>query len=108
MGWLAPPDRPLIIVRNPDQDPADIAWQAAKIGYDNLAGELDGGMAAWTAAGYDTVTHPAGRPDEIDGRRVLDVRQDSEFPPVICPEPSISNSATLPAVRGRCRTSRPW
>ena len=49
LGWLAPADRPLIIVRDPDQDSAEIAWQAAKIGYDNIIGELDGAMAAWTA-----------------------------------------------------------
>ena len=47
LGWLAPADRPLIIVRDHDQDAADIAWQAAKIGYDNIIGELDGGVAAY-------------------------------------------------------------
>ena len=56
LGWLAPADRPLIIVRDADQDAAEIAWQAAKIGYDNIIGELDGGMTAWTAAGHDTAT----------------------------------------------------
>ena len=25
LGWLAPADRPLVIVRDPDQDPAEIA-----------------------------------------------------------------------------------
>ena len=44
LGWLAPTDRSLIIVRDPDQDVNDIAWQAAKIGYDNIIGELHGGM----------------------------------------------------------------
>ena len=51
LGWLAPADRPLIIVHNAHQDADDIAWQAAKIGYDNLAGEIDGGMEAWAAGG---------------------------------------------------------
>ena len=79
LGWLAPADRPLIIVRDPDQDADDIAWQAAKIGYDNLIGELDGGMKAWTAAGYDVTATPLARANCLDGRRVLDIRQRAEY-----------------------------
>ena len=75
LGWLAPDDRPLIIVRDHDQDADDIAWQAAKIGYDNLIGELDGGMKAWTAAGYDVTATPLARANRLEGRRVLDIRQ---------------------------------
>ncbi|MCW2688452.1 MAG: putative hydrolase [Mycobacterium sp.] len=37
LGWLAPSDR-LIVIRDTEQDRAEIVWQAAKIGYDNLAG----------------------------------------------------------------------
>jgi rhodanese-related sulfurtransferase len=79
LGWLAPADRQLIIVRDADQDADDIAWQAAKIGYDNLIGELDGGMKAWTAAGNDVASTPLARADRLDGRRVLDVRQRAEY-----------------------------
>ena len=79
LGWLAPTDRPLIIVADADQDSAEIAWQAAKIGYDNIIGELDGAIAAWTAAGHDTASIPLTRAGRIDGRRVLDIRQRSEY-----------------------------
>jgi rhodanese-related sulfurtransferase len=79
LGWLAPADRPLIIVRDPEQDHAEIAWQAAKIGCDNIIGELDGGIAAWTAAGHDTASIPLARAAQLDGRRVLDIRQRSEY-----------------------------
>jgi rhodanese-related sulfurtransferase len=79
LGWLAPTDRPLIIVADADQDSAEIAWQAAKIGYDNIIGELDGGMSAWTAAGHDTTSIALTRAGHIDGRRVLDIRQRSEY-----------------------------
>ncbi|CRK56609.1 beta-lactamase domain protein [Alloactinosynnema sp. L-07] len=79
LGWLAPHDRPIVIVRDPGQDPAEVAWQAAKIGYDNLIGELGGGMAAWDAAGHPiTRTRLAGGND-LSGVRVLDVRQTSEY-----------------------------
>ncbi len=79
LGWTARPDLPLVFVRADDQDPDEIVWQSLKIGYDELAGELDGGMAAWVAAGLPTTTTlllPAGR---LDGRPLVDVRQRSEY-----------------------------
>jgi hydroxyacylglutathione hydrolase len=79
LGWVAPDDRPLVVVRGPDQDPGEVPWQAAKIGYDNVVGELDGGMAAWTAAGHPVARTPVLQPGPVDGRVVLDVRQDSEY-----------------------------
>ncbi len=79
LGWLAPADQPLIIVRDHDQDPTEIAWQAAKIGYDTIVGELDGAMAAWTAAGHDTASISLRRAADLGGRRVLDIRQRSEY-----------------------------
>jgi hydroxyacylglutathione hydrolase len=78
LGWLAPHDRPLVMVRGADQDPAEIAWQAAKIGYLDLAGELAGGMDAWTAAELPTTTTRLVRPDQVSGP-VLDIRQEPEF-----------------------------
>jgi hydroxyacylglutathione hydrolase len=79
LGWLAPHDRPIIIVRDPVQDLAEIAWQASKIGYDNLVGELDGGLDAWSAAGHQTTSIRLTRADDLGGARVLDIRQTSEF-----------------------------
>ena len=78
LGWLAPYDSPLVVVRDPAQDPAEIAWQAAKIGYDNVAGELDGGFPAWAAADLPIARTPLVGPDRV-GQAVLDVRQDAEF-----------------------------
>ncbi len=77
LGWLAPHDVPLIVVRGADQDPAEIAWQAAKIGYLDLA-ELDGGMDAWTAAELPIATTRLVSPAEVRGP-VLDIRQSAEF-----------------------------
>lgn len=79
LGWLIDADKPVVVVRNPDQDPAEIVWQARKVGYDQLAGELDGGLAAWTAAGRATGSIPVAGPDALDGARVLDIRQRGEF-----------------------------
>jgi hydroxyacylglutathione hydrolase len=79
LGWLASHDQPLIILRDADQDAGEIAWQAAKIGYDNLVGELTGGLDAWTAAGQPITRTRLASANEIGATRVLDVRQEPEF-----------------------------
>jgi hydroxyacylglutathione hydrolase len=63
------------VVRNPDQDPADILWPALNIGVERLAGELAGGMSAWTG---ELATTRLVRPHQVD-RPVLDIRQTSEY-----------------------------
>jgi hydroxyacylglutathione hydrolase len=79
LGWLLPVAKPLIVVRNVDQDPAEILWQARKIGYDHLLGELDGGIAAWTQAGQPTASMPLVTAEHVGDASVLDVRQGNEF-----------------------------
>jgi hydroxyacylglutathione hydrolase len=78
LGWLIPPDVPIVIVRNPGQDPADILWPALNVGYTTIAGQLAGGMAAWTAGGGQTATTPVVGAAELDPANVVDVRQASE------------------------------
>ncbi|MDP3892147.1 rhodanese-like domain-containing protein [Nocardioides sp.] len=79
LGWLLPAARPLIVVRNADQDPAEILWQARKIGYDHLIGELDGGIATWAQAGHPTGSIPLVTAEHVGDARVLDIRQSNEF-----------------------------
>ena len=79
LGWLVADDRPLVIVRDADQDPAEIAWQARKVGYDGIAGELDGGHHAWVAAGEPTSSIRLVEARDLGEAQVLDIRQDSEF-----------------------------
>jgi glyoxylase-like metal-dependent hydrolase (beta-lactamase superfamily II)/rhodanese-related sulfurtransferase len=78
LGWVTDPGTPIVIVRNPQQDPADILWPALNIGVDTVLGELSGGIEAWTAAGGDLVATALVAPDAVDGT-VLDIRQDHEF-----------------------------
>ncbi|KWX10807.1 hydrolase, partial [Carbonactinospora thermoautotrophica] len=68
---------PLVFVRNADQDPAEICWQALKISYERLAGEL--GIDAWVAAGGPLRRIRLVTPDAIGDAPVLDVRQDAEY-----------------------------
>ena len=84
LGWLVPPATPLVVVRNQDQDPEEVAWQARKVGYDQLARELAGGMNAWREAGAATRSIPLVTAQQLPdigagNLEILDVRQDSEF-----------------------------
>jgi len=82
LGWLASPDRPLIVVLGAGQDRGELVEAALLVGYDNLAGELDGGTDSWRAAGLPTASIPLldAATDHIpNGSRVLDVRQRSEW-----------------------------
>jgi hydroxyacylglutathione hydrolase len=78
LGWLVDPDRPLVFLFDPDQDRADLARQALKVGYHHLAGELAGGVTAWAAAGQPT-RHVRLVPAAKIAGPVLDVRQAAEF-----------------------------
>lgn len=78
LGWLVPEDRPLVFVLNADQDRADLLRQCLKVGYENLAGELAGGMDAWRAAGLAESRIRLEQVDRAEGT-VLDVRQAGEF-----------------------------
>lgn len=80
LGWLVPdPARPLVVVREPGQDPAEVCWAGWKVGLRGLAGELAGGVPAWSAAGLPvrrTRLLPAAG---VDPDHVVDVRQDAEY-----------------------------
>ncbi len=78
LGWAVDADRQVVVVRAADQDPDEIVWQAAKIGY-VLAGELAGALPAWTAAGMATTSTALLGASELTGRSVVDVRQRVEF-----------------------------
>jgi hydroxyacylglutathione hydrolase len=79
LGWVIPRGVPLGFVLADGQDPAEVAWQALKIGYENLAGQLDGGMATWQADGGPAETTGLVTADRIGSRPVLDVRQAAEY-----------------------------
>ncbi len=79
LGWLLPADQPLAFILAAGQDPAEVAWQAAKIGYEHLAGQLDGGMTAWQADGGPAEKTELISAAGIERRAVVDVRQDPEF-----------------------------
>jgi rhodanese-related sulfurtransferase len=79
LGWLVPDDASVAFVLTPWQDPGEVAWQALKIGYERLAGQLTGGMTAWRMAGGAVEGTELVTADRLGGRVVLDVRQDAEY-----------------------------
>jgi glyoxylase-like metal-dependent hydrolase (beta-lactamase superfamily II) len=79
LGWLVPDGVPLAFILGDGQDPAEVVWQALKVGYENLAGRLDGGMAAWQAGGGPVEQTKVVTAGQMAGRPALDVRQDAEY-----------------------------
>ena len=79
LGWLVEdPAAPLLFIVGEAQDRDDLVRQCLKIGYENLAGELAGGVEAWQATGRDiAVTQLTDMP--AADRTVVDVRQRSEW-----------------------------
>jgi glyoxylase-like metal-dependent hydrolase (beta-lactamase superfamily II)/rhodanese-related sulfurtransferase len=80
LGWLLDDTQPLVFVLDDGQDRGELARQCRTIGYDHLAGELAGGMAAWRAANLPQAQLPVVEAEGIDAHPgvVVDVRQASE------------------------------
>jgi rhodanese-related sulfurtransferase len=96
LGWLLPEDAEIVVLRSLDQDPAEILGQATKVGYD-IAGELAGGIPAWTGADLMTTSTALVTPSAMsDAERVLDIRQDSEFAAGHVPGAEHSELGSLP------------
>ena len=77
LGWLVDRETPVLFVVGADQDRAELVRQCHQIGYDQIVGELAGGMTAWAAAGLPVATSPLTDAHH-SGPHVLDVRQDRE------------------------------
>jgi glyoxylase-like metal-dependent hydrolase (beta-lactamase superfamily II)/rhodanese-related sulfurtransferase len=97
LGWLVAADRPLVFVLDPGQDRAELVRQALKVGYENLAGELAGGMAAWRAAGRAEARTALVRDPASLRAPILDVRQAAEYVVGHVPGADLVELGSLPA-----------
>jgi hydroxyacylglutathione hydrolase len=79
LGWVVPDAVPVVVVLGDDQDRSDLVWQALTIGCEALVGELDGGMAAWRAAGFAERSIALASPARLPATPLVDVRQSSEY-----------------------------
>ena len=78
LGWLVEAHRPLVFLLDDGQDRGELVRQCQKIGYEQLAGEVAGGMARWRAAGLPERQVELVSPERAGDGPTLDVRQASE------------------------------
>jgi glyoxylase-like metal-dependent hydrolase (beta-lactamase superfamily II)/rhodanese-related sulfurtransferase len=83
MGALVEPiDRKLIVVA-PEGREEETVRRLSRVGFDNCAGYLDGGIDAWTAAGKQVATidelEAADLPTRLGEAQVIDVRKPGEY-----------------------------
>ena len=67
----------MVFVVDAGQNPVELLRQCHQIGYDEVAGELGGGITAWVKAGFELRRTPVVKAGGVRGR-VLDVRQHRE------------------------------
>jgi rhodanese-related sulfurtransferase len=79
LGWLVERHRPLVFVLNLSQDRAELVRQCLTIAYENIAGELAGGIAAWEAEGLPLARIPVVHAPQVGRGAILDVRQQVEW-----------------------------
>lgn len=103
-GWVVPPGSPILLVADAPAELNEAVLQLIRVGYDDVIGFLDGGLAAWQAAGLsltqianiaapqlkewvDTHTAPA----------ILDVRLQHEWDVERLPGAKLLEAGLLPA-----------
>ena len=86
VGWLIARTRPIVLVGGTEQLQKDAQRQLLRIGFDNIAGALDGGMEAWEASGRELSEFESATIEDM-GRWILsgeeitvvDARDDHEW-----------------------------
>ena len=85
-GWVVPFGSPMILVSDDPVKREEATRQLIRIGYDDLRGYLDGGIAAWQAAGLSTARTRLVDVNELhdwvqrnDAPLIVDVRSDAEW-----------------------------
>ena len=68
-GWVIPPDAPVLVLADRADDTAQAVRQLLRIGIDRVEGRIDGGFAAWPAAGLPVQTIPHVTAAELRERR---------------------------------------
>jgi rhodanese-related sulfurtransferase len=82
VGTLVPKSAPLIMLTDEGYE-LEAAMRCARIGYDNVIGYLNGGIAAWQQSGRPVIQRQRLTPKEAfeklkNGALLLDVRKPSE------------------------------
>ena len=80
-GTLLSPNERIVVVADSVAQSREAVMRLARVGMENIAGYLDGGVLAWTRAGYDVAQMPQVSTQELSETPlpVLDVRRPMEF-----------------------------
>ncbi len=85
-GWMIPPGKPIVLVVENENRAREAASMLYRVGLDQIVGWLDGGMHAWSVAGFPTDHVPQVSALELAQLRakdpqttILDVRGKLEF-----------------------------
>jgi hydroxyacylglutathione hydrolase len=86
VGWLLEPQAPIILVAASDDAAREAQIELLRIGFDNLLGALEGGIAAWAGSGRALRQTPALTMAEVaaalergDPLAVMDTREPREW-----------------------------
>ena len=86
VGWLVPRDRPIVLAGGSRADHVEAQRQLHRIGFDAIAGSLDGGMDAWQSSGRGLSTFETADIEDLaawilsgEVMTVLDARDDHEW-----------------------------
>ncbi len=120
LGWVVDPDASVILLVDSPADLDDLARQALRIGFDGLAGYVDGdrggGLAAWRRSGRPIEVGIALSMDALakqvsaggaDVPFVIDVRQSSEYEAGHVPGSLHIGAGELPSRLERLPRDRP-
>ncbi len=117
VGWLLPFDAPICLVVDDPAQETEAVDELRLIGFDHVAGHLDGGLDAWVAAGGETRSYPTASWRELASaaaagaravERVLDVRQPYEWADGAIPGSRRIFVADLPAELDALDRGREW
>jgi hydroxyacylglutathione hydrolase len=86
VGWLVARGRPLVLVGAADRDLRKAQRELLRIGYDSIAGHLDGGIDAWRSSGRDVSSFETVDVEDMaqwvlsaEPMTVVDVRDEHEW-----------------------------
>jgi hydroxyacylglutathione hydrolase len=85
-GWVLPPEQEILLVVDSAQQAADAAVWLRRVGLDRVVGYLEGGMFAWSKAGFPAAHVGQLSPQEVramatgkEKLQLVDVRTPPEF-----------------------------
>ena len=103
VGWVVPFGAPVILVSDTAEVHDYAVRQLIRIGYDDLPGYLDGGMAAWERAGLPverstvlTMREVRQRLDRGEPLTVVEVRREHEWGAGRIPQAELIEAGALP------------